>query len=70
MRPTMAEICRALSEVDWLVFVGADAGRVKREATELPLSRSASKAVLRTCLSETRAHVSDAWARLRRLRRG
>jgi hypothetical protein len=36
-RATMAEVCRELSEVDWLAFPGADAGRVKREAAGLPL---------------------------------
>jgi hypothetical protein len=56
-RPTMAEICTELSEVDWLVFGGAGAGRVKREATGLPLSQSVSKAMVHTLLSETQARV-------------
>jgi hypothetical protein len=37
-RPTMAEICTELSKVDWLVFGGVDAGRVRREAAGLLLS--------------------------------
>jgi hypothetical protein len=53
----MAEICTELSDVDWLVFDGADAGLVKREAAGLPLSQSASKAVLQARLSETQACV-------------
>jgi cell division protein FtsB len=56
-RPTMAEICTELSEVDWLVFDGPDAGRVKREAAALSLSQSVSKAMLQTRLSETQARV-------------
>jgi serine/threonine protein kinase len=56
-RPTMAEICTALSEADWLVFGGADAGRVKRETAGLPLSQNVSKAMLQAMLSETQARA-------------
>jgi septal ring factor EnvC (AmiA/AmiB activator) len=56
-RPTMAEICAELSRVDWLVFDGADAGRVKREAAGLPLSQSVTKAILQARLSEAQALV-------------
>jgi hypothetical protein len=56
-RPTMAEICTELSEIDWLAFGGTDAGRVKREAAVLPLSQRAPKAMLQALLSETQARV-------------
>jgi hypothetical protein len=53
-RPTIAEICTELSEGDWLVFGGADADRVKREAASL---HSVSKAMQQARLSETQARV-------------
>jgi hypothetical protein len=56
-QPTMAEICTELAEVDWLVFDGADAGRVKREAARRPPSQSVSKAMLQAMLSETQALI-------------
>jgi TolA-binding protein len=56
-RPTMAEICTELAETDWLVFDGADAGRVKREAARRPPSQSVSKAMLQALLSETQARI-------------
>jgi serine/threonine protein kinase len=58
-RPTMAEICTELSKVEWLVFGGADAGRVKREAAGLQLSQSVSKAMQQAWLSETQVRMSE-----------
>jgi hypothetical protein len=56
-RPTMGEICTDLPEVGWLVFGGADAGRVTREASVMPRSQSVSKAMLQPRLSETQART-------------
>jgi hypothetical protein len=58
-RPTIAEICAELQQVDWRVFDGADARRVKTEAAGLPLSRSAPKELLLARLSEAQARVRE-----------